>query len=104
MSAEVNIPNEALSAGWDALRSAHAENAELVQAYGRAVHAVAPLIVADALVEQADELYAEAKRLIENADALADHEEFARGFAHGVLVKQAKRLEARAAELRGESR
>lgn len=49
MTAEVNIPDEAKSAGWEALRDAQSENAELVQAYARALHAAAPLIVATEL-------------------------------------------------------
>lgn len=42
----MNIPDEAKSAGWEALRDAQSENAELVQAYARALRAAAPLIVA----------------------------------------------------------
>lgn len=103
MSAEVNVPAEAIGAGWHEFRYPRPAVDEPSEAFKRGLAAAAPLIEAAVLIQQADELYAEAKRLIENVAGLEPHEEFTRGFAHGVLVKQAKRLEACAAELRGES-
>ncbi len=80
MSAELNIPSEVRSAGWGELRAAQSENAELVQAYGRVLHVVAPLIVA-----------AELERLADTP------------FEDGPWWALASSLRDRAAELRGES-
>lgn len=54
MSADLIIPDEAKSAGWEALLDARSENRELVQAYAQALHAAAPLIVAAELERMAD--------------------------------------------------
>lgn len=95
MSAEVNIPDEAKSAGWEALLDARSENRELVQAYARALHAAAPLIVAAELerigvdlCQRQQEMRAEDDRSIRSA-----------ALGEAITV-----LRDRAAELRGESR
>lgn len=77
MSAEVIIPDEAKSAGWEALLDARSENRELVQAYARALHAAAPLIVA-----------AELDRLIADPNSYDD----AGNFRAVVLVNRLREL------------
>lgn len=48
------------------------------------------------------ELAVEAKRLLDGVAEATDVEAFARGAANAALIKQAKRFEARANDLRGE--
>lgn len=95
MSAELNIPSEVRSAGWGELRAAQSENAELVQAYGRVLHVVAPLIVAAELERLADDLTLTQQDMREEDNRTIRSSGLGTGIA---------RLRDRAAELRGESR
>jgi hypothetical protein len=133
VSAEVNVPDEAVPTADDTRRALEAlgfqrgidridltrraldaysvvwvpsrkEQRHHEQGILEAVVAAAPLIVAADLEREAEGLRAEAKRLLANLDSVPDEVAFALGSANGALSKQAMRMETRAAELRGESR
>lgn len=86
----LNIPDEASAAGWDELMAARETNAELQQAYARALHAAASLIVAAELDRLANEIWQELES--------KDDEDYSDGVDEAVRL-----IRTRAAELRGES-
>lgn len=59
-------------------------------------------LVANELGRQASRLRSEAEDVLKNAVTESGTEGFAVGVIHGTLLKQARHLEARVAELRGE--
>jgi uncharacterized small protein (DUF1192 family) len=97
VTAEVNIPDEAVNVALDM----SAVDEDVVR---DVLAAAMPLIRAAELEQQAGELRAEIARLRANLDSVPDEAAFAIGAADGALSKQARRMEDRAAELRGESR